>query len=179
MSNNYLKRGKGKNICDVRKYDFFSHYRKNTKSVQKLDRKTYSAFIKNLLSMYAETIVREALEVKFGKLGTIRVQSKPLNFLTKDGKLAKSLKVNWVETWEYWKTLHPNLTEDEIVAIKNKKVIYFENEHTNGEFYSHLWDNATSPVKYKRFYKFKPSRQYSRLIKKVVTAPNRKVFYYG
>ena len=178
MSNNYLKRGEGKNTGDIKKYEFFSHYRKNAK-LAKLERTQYSRFIKELLDTYSEAIVKENLELKFGKLGFIRVQAKKLNFFRKDGKLAKSLKVNWVKTWEYWEGLHEGLTRDEILVLKNKKVIYFDNEHTNQEFYRHLWDNKTAVIKYKRFYKFKPSRQYSRMITEVVSKPERTVFYYG
>ena len=174
----YLKRGKGKKTCDVTKYDFFSHYRRNVK-LQKLERKAYSAFLKDLFSTYSELIVREALELKLGKLGKIRIQSRQLHPVNKDGKLAKSLQVDWMKTWGYWEVEYPGKTRQEITEIKNKPVLYFENEHTNGEFYRHIWDNSTAIVKYKRFYKFKASRQYSRLIAKVVKDPNRKVFYYG
>jgi hypothetical protein len=66
-----------------------------------------------------------------------------------------------------------------ITEIDNKTVIYHENEHSNQEFYEHHWDKLTANLKYKNFYKFKPSRQYSRLIAKVVKDPNRKTFYYG
>ena len=178
MSNNYLKRVKGKKIGDIKKYDFFAHYRKNAK-LAKLERTQYSRFIKELLNTYSEAIVKENLELKFGKLGFIRVQAKKLNFFKKNGKLAKSLEVNWASTWVYWEGLYKGLTRDEIVELKNKKVIYFDNEHTNQEFYRHIWDNSTAIIKYKRFYKFKPSRQYSRMIKEVVTKPERKIFYYG
>jgi hypothetical protein len=176
--NEFLKRGKGKKTGDIKKYDFFSFYRKNAKET-KLERKQYDAFVKNLLSSYSELIVKENLELKLDKIGYIRVQAKPLHFVTKEGKLAKSLKVNWKATWEMWEQKYPGLSKDEITNLTNKKVIYFENSHSNQEFYSHLWDNKTALLKFKSFYKFKPSRQYSRLISKVVKEPNRKVFYYG
>lgn len=178
MSNNFLKRGKGKNTGDIKKYDFFSHYRKNTE-YEKLGRKEYSAFVSELLEQYSEAIVKENLELKFGRLGFIRVQAKKLHFFNKEGKLSKSLKPNWKKTWESWHKKYPELSKDEIVAIKNKKVIYFENEHTDGEFYSHLWDNATALVKFKSFYKFKAVRKYCRMISEEVNKQPRTVFYYG
>ena len=46
MSNNYLKRGKGKNIATIKKYDFYSHYRKNSK-LKKIERTQYSNFVKD------------------------------------------------------------------------------------------------------------------------------------
>lgn len=176
--NSYLKRGKGKNIGDIKKYDFYSHYRKNAK-IERIERTQYDRFLKELLTTYSEAIVKENMQVKLGKLGYIRVQAKQMSFVDKDGNLAKSLRVDWIKTWKYWEKKYEGKTRDEITKIENKTVLYFENEHTNGEFYKHLWDNATAVVKFKRFYMFKPSRQYSRMITKIVSDPNRKVFYYG
>lgn len=174
----YLKRGVGKHTGDIRKYDFYSYYRKNTK-FPKMERKAYSAFLKEMLSTYSEEIVRSNMELKLGKLGFIRIQAKKLHYFKKDGTRADSLKVNWKKTWEYWEGKYEGKNRDEITGIKDKTVIYHNNEHTNGEFYQHLWDKLTSVVKYRGLYKFVPSRQYSRLIAEVVSDPQRKIFYYG
>lgn len=175
---NYLKRGSGKNKGDIKKYDFFSHYRKNT-SFDKLDRKTYDSFLTEVLKELSEKIVRENLEVKLGVLGYIRVQARKLNFFDKEGKLSKSLKPNWKASWEMWRKTYPELSDNEITEIEGKKLIYYENEHSNGEFYMHIWDNSTALVKFKSFYKFKPSRKYSRMINEEVRKEPRTVFYYG
>jgi hypothetical protein len=173
-----FKRGEGKHKGDVKKYDFYSYYRKNTK-FPKLERKEYSAFLKDLLTAFSEAIVRENMELKLGKLGFIRVQAKKLHFFDKDGNRAKTLKVNWQKTWEYWESKYEGKTRDEIKQIKDKTVLFHENDHTNGEFYQHLWDKLTSIVKYRGLYQFIPSRQYSRLITEMVSDPHRTVFYYG
>jgi hypothetical protein len=175
---NYLKRGTGKNTGNIKKYDFYSYYRKHTK-FPRMERKEYSAFLKDLLSTFSENIVKENMELKLGKLGFIRIQAKKLHYFKKDGTRSDTLKVNWKETWEYWEKKYTGKTRDEITEIKNKTVIYHKNDHTKGEFYLHLWDKLTSVVKYRGFYKFVPSRQYSRLITKIVSDPYRKVFYYG
>jgi hypothetical protein len=179
MSNEFLKRGKGKNNASIKKYDFYSYYLHNTKHKQKIPRKVYDRFTGALLKNLATAIVTEALEVKLGRVGKIRVRSKKLNFVREDGTLSKSLKVDWNSTWNMWHEKYPELTKDEIVALKGKKVLYFDNSHTNEEFYAHVWDNLTTPLKYKKFYKFVPSRTYSRLIAKLVTDENRKIYYYG
>jgi len=84
-----------------------------------------------------------------------------------------------IVTTGYWHTKYPGLTKDEIINVPDKKVLYHENEHSNAEFYEHFWDNYSAVLKYKSFYIFKASRQYSRLIAQVVKDPNRKTFYYG
>lgn len=178
MSSNFLKRGKGKNTGDIKKYDFFSYFTKNTQ-YKKLTRKVYDAFISELLLKFSEAVVKENLELKIGALGYVRVQARDLHFLNKEGKLSKSLKPDWKKTWESWMEKYPKLTEDEIVEVKDKKLIYHENEHTNGEFYLHLWDNKTALVKFKSFYKFKASRKYCRMINEEVRKVPRTVFYYG
>jgi len=175
---NYLKRGEGKNKGNVKKYDFYSHYRKNTK-FPRMERKEYSSFLKELLTIFSKAIVEENMQLKLGKLGFIRIQAKKLHYFKKDGNRADTLKVDWKKTWKYWENKYKGKTRDEITEIKNKTVIYHDNEHTKGEFYLHLWDKLTSVVKYRGFYKFVPSRQYSRLITKIVSDPHRKVFYYG
>lgn len=177
-ANSFLKRGKGKASGNIKKKQFFKYYSKNSKE-KLVDEKVYNAFFKDLVCVISEKIVTEALEFKIPYLGKIRIKSNPITFVTKKGELAKSLKPDWKKTWEIWQSKYPGLTRDEIVNIKNKKVVYHDNAHTENEFYEHYWDKATLNLKYKTFYDFTASRQYSRLISKVVKDPNRKTFYYG
>lgn len=177
-NNLYLKRGLGKLKGSIKKNDFFNFYLKNAKETL-VTKPVYNNFIKELLNNFSTAIVEEGLELKVNKIGKIRVRSNNLKFFKKDGTLSKSLKVDWHKTWATWFNKYPELSRQEITEIPNKKVIYHENDHTNQEFYDHHWDKATANLKYKSFFKFKASRQYSRLIAKVVKDPNRKVFYYG
>lgn len=178
MANIYLKRGKGKIAGNIKKSDFFSYYNSNAKEAL-LPKDKYNAFIKDLLNTFSTAIVDNNLELKITKVGKLRIKSSHLNFFKANGERSKSLKPNWKATWEFWVSKYPGLTRDEIVEIKDKKIIYHENEHSNQEFYEHYWDKATINLKFKSFYVFKASRQYSRLIAKIVKEPNRKVFYYG
>ena len=89
---NYLKRGTGKNTGNVKKYDFYSYYRKHTK-FPRMERKEYSAFLKDLLSTFSENIVKENMELKLGKLGFIRIQAKKLHYFKKDGTRSDTLKL--------------------------------------------------------------------------------------
>lgn len=174
----YLKRGKGKLTGEVKRYHFFLHYKKNCKEKQ-VSEKTYRAFLKDLLSSYSTEIVTTGLELKLVGLGRLRVRTNALHYFNKDGKRSKGLKPNWQATWEFWEKKYPGLTRQQITEIENKTVIFHENDHSQQEFYEHFWDKITSQMKFKTFYKFKPARQYSRLIAQVVKDKNRKVFYYG
>lgn len=174
----YLKRGKGKLTGGVKRKDFFLYYKNNCKEKQ-VSEKTYRAFLKDLLSTYSEEIVTTGLELKLPNLGRIRIASQKLKFFNDDGKISKGMKPDWQATWKFWEAKYPGLTRQQITEIKDKKVLFHENEHTFQEFYEHFWDKLSCQVKFKTFYKFKPARIYSRLIAQVVKDKDRKVFYYG
>lgn len=173
----YLKRGKGKNKANIKKDDFYKFYLQNAKE-RIVERKQYNAFTKNLLTIFSTEIVTTGLELKVPKVGKFRIRSKALHFFKADGNKAKSLRPNWKATWEHWENKYSGLTRDEITKIENKTIIYHENDHSNQEFYEHYWDKLTIVLTYKSFYNFKASRQFSRLLAKVVKDPNRKTFYY-
>jgi hypothetical protein len=172
-----IKRGKGKHIGSIRKNDFYKYYQANAK-LTKVDRIKYNGFLKELLETFGKLIIEEGLELKLNQIGKIRIRTKTLNLIKPNGDLSR-LKVDWKATWDHWFSRYPNLSKEEIVEIKDKKLLYHDNEHSNQEFYVHYWNNFTSNLKYKSFYDFKPSRQYSRLLAKVIKDPNRKIFYYG
>jgi hypothetical protein len=176
--NSILKRTEGKLNGNIKKGYFFKYYSENAKQ-KKVNVRTFNAVLKDLLSSYSESIITEGLELRLGQIGKLRIRSKQLHFFRKDGTRSRTLRVNWKATWEYWEKKYPGFTKKELKQTENKPLIYHENEHTNGEFYEHHWDKITCNIPYIGLYDFKPSRQYSRLIAKVVKDPNRKVFYYG
>lgn len=176
--NKFLKRGKGKIAGNIKKDQFYKEYKNNAKE-KIIIRPIYNKFLKDLLDTFSKEIVQTGLELKILKVGKIRIRSNQMHFFKQNGERSKSLKVNWKATWEYWEIKYPKLTRDDIIKINNKTLIYHENDHSNQEFYEHFWDNFTTSLKYKSFYTFKASRQYSRLIAKIVKNPNRKTFYYG
>ena len=176
QSNTYLIRTSGKTNGDIKKGYFFKRYKKE--SEQPLDARVYNVFLKDLLQSYSEAIVEEGLELKLGKLGRIRIRSKQLHFFKKDGTKAKSLRPDWKKCWELWEKKYPGLSRDEITELTKKPIVYHDNSHTQGEFYEHFWDKTTAVTKYQKFYNFNASRQYSRMIKGIVSKPNRTVFYY-
>ena len=166
-----------KDNSDITKYDFFSHYRKNTK-FSKIDRTLYSKFVTELVDSYTRAIVEEGMELNMGRLGYLRIKTVPFTgYFNKEGNLRK-LQVDWKKTWDKWYIDYADKTKNEIDKIKGKTVIFHENTHTNGEYYKFFWDNTTRQIKFKSFYRFKPARQYKKLITKVVLAKPRTIFYY-
>jgi hypothetical protein len=162
---------------DIKKKDFRDYYIKNRKE-KAVSIPQYNAFTSDLLKRLATAIVTEGIEVKFNKAGKIRVKSEMMPVLNKEGEFNKR-RPDWQKTKAYWKVKYPGLTPEELKALPKKTIIYHENDHTDGEHYRHYWDKTTSTLIRVGLYRFRAARQFSRLINKVVTEKNRKVFYYG
>ena len=93
-----IKRGKGKQLGDVKKKDFYTHYKAHAKE-ELISKPLYNSFVKELLNAFSSAIVELGLELKINKVGKLRIRSKKLHFFDKNGKRCKSLRVNWEATW--------------------------------------------------------------------------------
>jgi hypothetical protein len=173
----FLSRGKGKIKGDVKKLQMFNHYRKQSK--KPVSFKVYNAFLKELLGSYSEAIVRENMSLRLVKIGNIRVATLEATIFNKDGSLKNNLRVDWVETWKYWHSKHPELTRIEIAKLSNKKVLYFATTTDSNEFYKFYWDKRTSYVKNAGLYSFTPARANARMIADEVSKIPRTTFYYS
>jgi hypothetical protein len=172
-----IKQKNPKRKSDKKKLDFYKDY-SNNHNHNPVTISQYNNFTSDLFKRFSKAIVELNLELKLGRLGKFRIQSINVGVAKKSGDLRKR-QPDWARTKEYWKTKYPGLTPEELKEIKNKLIIYHENEHSNGEYYKHLWDRLTMRSPNYMLYKFIPSRQFSRLLAKTVKDPNRKVFYYG
>ena len=175
---NSLQRGKGKVVGNIKRRQFHAFYVKNRKE-KELTINQYRSFLTDLLNLFSEAIVLEGLELKIPSVGKLRIKSEKVHLIRKDGTLCRSLRPDWAKTWTYWFIKYEGLTRQEIVNTEGKKVIYHDNEHTDGEFYQHYWDKFNMKITNLECYKFTASRAYSRLLAKTVKDKDRKIFYYG
>lgn len=173
----YLRRKEGKKNGDIKRKDFYNYYKENHK-YKKLTGAKYNAFLTEFCEEIAKAIVTDNTEFKIPIVGKLRIKASPRRILKKNGEFCK-FRADWKATWDNWRNLYPNLTDDEIVALENKKVVYHENEHSNGEFYKFYWDTARNKYSSCYYYKFTPSRGLARLLAKTVLDPNRSVFYFA
>lgn len=89
-------------------------------------------------------------------LGCMDVIKKKQKYnITDDGKIdVKSLLVDWPKTWDYWKVNEK--------AAKEKKLLYYTNEHSDNFRYKFRWEKTNFKAKHAKYYSFKPSRLLSR-----------------
>lgn len=168
--NNGFKRTGGKLNSDVLRYQFYSDYAKTLPVSERIGRTSFNRFTKDLISTLVTAIIEENLELKFTHIGRLRVREKVIKTV--------NIRVDWKTTWEYWNEKYPGLTRDEILQIKDKKTLRFDNE-ISAYNYSFYWDKLTVPYPILRYYKFKASKHNSIALNKSIINPDRKVFYYG
>ena len=65
-------RGEGKIKGEVKKNDFYKHYKDNAKE-EIISKPLYNSFIKELLTTFSKAVVELGLELKINKIGKFRV----------------------------------------------------------------------------------------------------------
>jgi len=164
------KRGTGKNNVDCALAQLYKGYKKTCE--KPLSYKTYATFIKEYNSRIMDAIIYERLEYKMGaRLGYIRLQRRKLVPYIEDGKVVTNhILPDWKRTRDYWHKIYPDKTDAEIKLIPNKKILKYQNTHTNGYSARFFWDKVKSNVVNQSCYVFKATRtskeKLARFIKK-------------
>jgi len=163
-----FKRGVGKNNADYKTQDLFDFYK--VYANKPVDRFTYSKIITEFFDEAMFLLIEEAVELIIpGRLGGIVVKSKPYKIkLNEDGEVDKShLMPDWKKTLALWKKQYPDVDPSEYKNIKNKKLIYHLNEHTNKRRLLWFWDKTTCNVKYQSYYKLDIVRYWDRKLAEI------------
>ena len=152
------KRGIGKNNVDCALKELYKGYKK---SIEKpVDYKTYAAFIKEYNSRIIDAVIYERLEyVMPARMGRLRLQrQKHVPYVKDDKVVTTHIRPDWKRTLDYWHKIYPGKTDEEIKLIPNKKVLKYQNEHSNGYSARFCWDKSRSNVINQSCYVFKATR---------------------
>jgi len=110
------------------------------------------------MSTVSDIIIKESVEYKLpSRLGFLRIRKTKPKLKIKNGRIDVNTNViDWDASWKYWESEYPELTRNEIKKIKDKRVIFQTNKHTNGEVMRWYWDRTTCKVPNFSVYSFKP-----------------------
>lgn len=111
-----------------------------------------------------------------GYLTLITKRSKIITINGKDS--TKAYRIDWKSTKEYWIEKYPTLSQEEIMSIKGKPLIYYSNEHTNGHIVNCYWLAGKSTLPNKSFKEFKFVRKRERELGKFVKSKEFKKVDY-
>lgn len=133
----------------------FKMYKEDNPGIK---RSLYLAVAYDITKAIADMIIRESFEYRLPfKLGFLRIRKKKQKIKIKDGRVDVNKNIiDWEATNKYWKEQYPNLTKQELKAIKDKPVIFQTNSHTNGEVMEWYWDRRICSVRNTSVYIFRP-----------------------
>lgn len=157
-----LLRGKGKYNTDVTMHDAYRFYRK---SYKRLDESLYCTIIKEFCAEVMHHIIYKNFIFKFphrlGQLLILKTKLKPK--LDKEGNLI-NVGIDYAKSWELWREMHPDKSDQEIAGIKGKPIVYHDNKHSDYYSPKFYWDKRTCTAKNQGVYSFRASRSHKRTV---------------
>lgn len=145
-----------------------------------ISKTTYVNVLRDFFTAVVNIMIYEGKEFSMSyKLGSIRVRKSKIKIkLNKDGKLDKRYLIpDWGACRKLWKKLYPDKTWKEIVAIKDKPMVYHENKHTDGYKHEWHWDKSTCLVRNSSAYTFDMTRGNDRKLSKALKTEGYKLDY--
>lgn len=171
MDNNSLvipKRTEGCRNADIVTHDLYLYYKSQIKPVESITggetygsynitETIYSSILKDLNALIIDAIVLENFEFKLPyRLGVLSMVQKKVPYkLDENGNLmTKYLSVDYKSTKELWR--------NDSEALRLKSLIFYTNEHTDGNRMAYRWSKKQVGVTGIDSYYFLPCRKMKR-----------------
>ena len=173
----FVGRGKNKVFVDYGIKDIYKYYQDNAQ--HPLSHKQFKKVWLDMIKIITDLIVYKNLEFsipsRLGSLGIRKIKSKAI--IKEDGTVLKNrLSRNYKACWEKWTRDYPDKTPMEIAKIKNKRYIYYLNEHSDGYKVKWKWDKYTTTVKNQAYYSLAVLRDHKKKLSDAFI--NHKTDYY-
>jgi hypothetical protein len=170
-------RGEGRIKVDKGILDGYVYYKKQIKDLPNeylITRGKYGSILKDLHEEISNKLLKESASFRMPcGLPTIRIKKwkRKVRF-KEDGSIdPKSLAINWKATRELW--------DKNPVAKKQKKFIYFINDHTDGYSAMFVMEKHSANVPNLSIYNFTACRDNNRRLADILLNPYNKIDYYG
>ena len=119
-------------------------------------------------------IIENYLDYRIGwRMGYMRIKKSLLKYKIKNGRLKPSTKIiDWGACRKLWKEKYPDIDPKDYKNIPDKPLIFFTNEHSNGEVMKWHWDKSLCNIKNNTCYLFTPTKYNRRTLAKVIKEQN-------
>lgn len=135
-------------------------------------RKQYGDMCRDFNGAIMQLIIEKGIEVDIPeKLGMMCIRKfKKKLMLNSDGTLnTRSVRVDWYKTKKLWEKDH--------VAKASRKVVYYDNSHSDYYVMRFFWRRKSSNAKNKTLYRFTPTENWKRYLASVIKNPSIHVEY--
>jgi len=159
------KRTHGKIKKDYGMADYYKYFKKEYPELDITNKKFYNV-IADFNEKITEMIIEDNLDYQLPHLGaSIAVKKTKQIPKIVDGKLVNTSPVDWVTTNKLW-------NEDE-EAKEKKLLVRFTNYHTSKYVFGIYLKKYIYSFKNKKYYKFKATRTFARLLGKRIKDENK------
>lgn len=160
-----IKRGNRAYITDFLIKDLYKYVKKEYEL--NIPQAEFTKMLEEIISHIMNKILYYGHEYNIPhKLGHLRIKRNKNKFeLDESGKVkTNKLKINYKESWNLWRTLYPNKTDEEIADIPNKKLIYYLNDNSHGYYNKFYWDKRSCIVRFHSIYKLEINREWKKIL---------------
>lgn len=142
---------------DLNSRSSYSLYK--SKSKNPIDIKIYLKIVNEFMIFISKKLINNGELILPERMGILQIRGRKQKPKVVDGKI-KNIGVNWIETKELW--------EKDENAKKNKQLIYYFNENSNGILYRTNWYRRRVLAANKSIYDFTLTRTNKRAIAKKI-----------
>jgi len=162
---------------DFKKSHILKRYPKEVKNP--MPRSDFASLISEVNNRCIEKVITEGKKFIIPSLMTVMVEMRKTTYTDKEGNFTtKYLYPDWGKTWKFWHDKYKGMTREEIVAIKDKKVLFSDNSSNDGYYYKMRATLRNGVIKGSAFYKVVPVKGFRQKLSKHLKTPNGKNTVY-
>jgi len=159
--------------------DFYEYYTKHSVKRfknKRIWRRQYRKLIAEYYTAISKIIIYDSFRFYLShRMGTINIfKYDPINgYLDSDGNIRKNrLPVDWSKTLKLWWELYGKRDKTEYKEIKDKPLVFYNNDHSDDFLFKWHWDKRSCLAKHQSKYYFQAVRQNKRRLGKAIKSLN-------
>lgn len=150
--------------------DFYRQFVRDTGNPKGIKERYFTKILRKFNSRVADKIIFEGFSYNMPSLGKIQViKYKPRIRVDKEGNLIrKGLAPNWNKCWKVWEEEYGkpyDNMQDNLrfwKSIKDKPLVFHNNNHSDGYRCKFYWLRETSTVKHQSLYNMRMTQEHKR-----------------
>ena len=137
--------------------DVYKHYLKRG---GKLSQGKFSDVCRGFNARIYDKMIKDGFEFKLPyNLGMLRIKAIKPKIKTLNGEIIKnSYPIDWPRTRKLWEEMYSKEEMSHIRDVKDKPLVYHENDHSNGYRMIVVWDRSLIGLKGTGMYGFHPAK---------------------
>ncbi len=137
--------------------DIYNHYKERG---GKLTQGEFGRICRLFNAKVYDKMIKDGFDFRIPyKLGNLGIMSFKPKIKVEDGKIVRNnFPIDWRRTRELWKEMYTEEQMKDLKNVKNKPLVYYENDHSDGYRMIVRWDRSMVSMKGVGLYGFYPAK---------------------